>query len=45
MGKAQDDYARLLPGATVSDGLAVQGEKVRDSLPQVQAWLRQINVA
>lgn len=45
MGNVQDDYARLLPGATVSDGLAVQGETVRDSLPQIQAWLRRINLA
>lgn len=45
MGNVQDDYTRLLPGATVSDGLAVQGETVRDSLPQIQAWLRRINLA
>jgi hypothetical protein len=45
MGNAQDDYTRLLTQATVSDGLAVQSEKVRDSLLQVQAWLRRINLA
>lgn len=45
MGNVQDDYTRLLHGATVSDGLAVQGETVRDSLPQIQAWLRRINLA
>jgi len=41
----QHDYTRLLPSATVSHGLAVQGETVRDSLPQIQAWLRRINLA
>ncbi len=45
MGNAQDDYERLLTGATVSDGLVVQGEKVRDSVPQVRAWLRRVNLA
>jgi flavodoxin len=45
MGRVQDDYTRLLPGATVSDGLAIQGETVRDSLLQVSAWLRRINLA
>ena len=45
MGRVQDNYTRLLPGATVSDGLAIQGEMVRDSLPQVGAWLRRINLA
>jgi len=45
MGNVQHDYTRLLPSATVSHGLAVQGETVRDSLPQIQAWLRRINLA
>jgi flavodoxin len=44
IGHVQDDYTRVLPGVTVSDGLAVQGETVRDSLPQIQAWLRRINL-
>jgi flavodoxin len=45
MGHTQDDYTRLLPSATVSNGLAVQGETVRNSLPQIQVWLRRINLA
>lgn len=45
MGNVQRDYAQFLSDAVVSDGLAVQGETVRDSLPQVQAWLRRINLA
>jgi flavodoxin len=44
MGRVEDDYKRLLPAATVSDGLAIQGETARDSLPQVKAWLRRINL-
>lgn len=45
MGNAQDDYTELLPHVTVRDGLAIQGEKVRDSLPRVKDWLRRINLA
>jgi flavodoxin len=45
MGRVQDDYTRLLPAATVNDGLAVQGETVRDSLSQIRAWLRRIDLA
>lgn len=45
IGNVQRDYARLLPRAAVSDGLAVLGETVRDSRPEVHAWLRRINLA
>lgn len=45
IGNVERDYVQLLPAAAVGDSLAVQGEKVGDAPPQVQAWLRRINIA
>ncbi|WP_150116571.1 flavodoxin [Williamsia herbipolensis] len=33
-------YRQSCPGAEMGDGLAVQGEEVRDSAPAVERWLR-----
>ena len=40
MGRVADDYERMLPGATVTEGLAVRGEEAADARPEVEAWLR-----
>jgi flavodoxin-like protein len=39
LGSVPGDYARLLPTATIGDGLAVQGEEARDAGADVQQWL------
>ncbi|TCO32453.1 flavodoxin [Kribbella steppae] len=40
LGRAVDDYTAACPGATIGEGLAIQGETVRTARPQVEAWLR-----
>jgi flavodoxin len=40
LGNTERDYARTCPGATIGQGLAVQGEKVQDAGPDIQAWLQ-----
>jgi flavodoxin len=40
LGTAERDYARACPGATLAEGLAVQGEKVAGAGATVDAWLR-----
>lgn len=44
MGAVQRNSAQLGVGATVGDGLAIQGETVRDARPDAEAWLRQIGL-
>lgn len=44
MGRVRTDYVRLLPGARVSDGLAVQGEEAAQARGEVEAWLRRIGL-
>jgi flavodoxin len=46
LGTTERDYARSCPGATVGEGLAIQGEKVReaDADAEVRSWLRRISV-
>ncbi|WP_260439849.1 flavodoxin [Humibacillus xanthopallidus] len=39
MGRVAEEYAQLLGGAKVGEGLAVQGEQVRAARPEVAAWL------
>lgn len=39
MGSVRSDYRRLVPDATVTEGLAVQGETVNDGASDVAAWL------
>ncbi|MEV7110971.1 flavodoxin [Streptomyces anulatus] len=40
MGSVERDYRTMLPDAEVGKGLAVLGETVKDSGPDVEAWLR-----
>ena len=40
LGTTERDYATLCPGATIGEGLAVQGEDVHDGGPAVTAWLQ-----
>jgi flavodoxin len=40
LGTAERDYARACRGATLAEGLAVQGEKVAGAGATVDAWLR-----
>ncbi|WP_328491654.1 hypothetical protein OHS59_02120 [Streptomyces sp. NBC_00414] len=42
LGTTERDYARSCPGATIGEGLAVQGEKVREADAEVRSWLRRI---
>lgn len=45
LGETIEDYTRLLPGATIGDGLAVRGEEVRDARPDVTAWLQRTRLS
>jgi flavodoxin len=40
MGRAAEEYAELCVGATIGNGLAVQGEEARQARPDVRSWLR-----
>jgi flavodoxin len=44
LGTVVEDYRRLCPGASIGEGLAVRGERVRDADAAVEAWLRRINL-
>jgi hypothetical protein len=44
LGTVVEDYGRLCPGASIGEGLAVRGERVRDADAAVEAWLRRINL-
>jgi flavodoxin len=44
MSGIPEEYASLLPGARVGEGLAVQGEEVQGAREQVQNWLRRVAV-
>lgn len=44
MGRTRDEYIDLCPGATIGDGLAVQGEQAGDAGPAVEDWLRRIGL-
>lgn len=39
LGTTERDYAKSCPGATIGEGLAVRGEKVRDADGAVRSWL------
>lgn len=41
LGGAMEEYRQSCRGATIVDGLAVRGEQVRESRPQIEDWLRQ----
>ena len=40
LGSTERDYATLCPGATIGEGLAVQGEEVTDGGAAVETWLQ-----
>jgi hypothetical protein len=40
MGRVADENAQLCVGATIGEGLAVQGEQARRAGPLVEDWLR-----
>lgn len=44
LGTTVRDYTALCPGATIGEGLAVQGEKVVDADAAVEAWLKQVSL-
>lgn len=44
MGSVRDDYADKLPRTTVTQGLALRGETIRDARPDIQRWLRSIGL-
>jgi len=44
MGRVRDDYARLCPGSTIGEGLAIQGETATQAQPDVESWLRRIGL-
>jgi flavodoxin len=45
LGTAERDYAQACRGATLGEGLAVQGEKVAGAGAGIDAWLRRIGLA
>ncbi|MEU7377995.1 flavodoxin [Streptomyces albidoflavus] len=45
LGTTERDYAASCPGATIAEGLAVRGEKVRDAGGDIDAWLRRLGLA
>jgi hypothetical protein len=40
LGTTERDYAASCRGATIGEGLAVQGEVVGSARPAVESWLR-----
>ncbi|MGW6921604.1 flavodoxin [Streptomyces sp. NPDC054950] len=44
LGTTERDYAKSCPGATIGEGLAVQGEKVRDADGAVRSWLGRVGL-
>jgi flavodoxin len=44
LGNTVDDYTRLCPQSTIGEALAVRGEEARQAQPDVQAWLRKIEL-
>lgn len=42
LGRGPDDIARLSPGATIRQGLAIRGSSIRGAQDQVDNWLRQL---
>ncbi|WP_284982059.1 flavodoxin [Arthrobacter sp. efr-133-TYG-118] len=40
LGTTEKDYATSSPGAIIGEGLAVRGERVRDSGQDIESWLR-----
>lgn len=44
MGRVRSDYTDLLPGVTVTEGLAMRGEDAAQAHGDVDAWLRRIGL-
>lgn len=44
MNRIAEEHADVLCGATVTDGLASQGEEAASAAPQVEQWLRRTGV-
>lgn len=44
LGTTERDYADWCPGATFAEGLAVQGEEVREAGDAIESWLRRIGL-
>jgi flavodoxin len=44
LGTTERDYAELCPGATIGEGLAVQGEEVAGADGTVRDWLRRVGL-
>lgn len=44
MGRAVSDIKKLVPGATVQEGLPIRGSSVRTAAPEVNKWLKEIGV-
>jgi flavodoxin len=44
IGSAPDVYEQACPGATVGEGIAVRGEEVARSGPEVTAWLDRVGL-
>lgn len=45
LGRSASDIARLCPGATVREGLAIRGSGVRSAQNEVAAWLQKQGMA
>ena len=43
LGTTERDYTASCPGATLGEGLAVRGEQVTNSGPDIDTWLRRIS--
>ena len=44
LGHAVEEYRAACRGATIGKGLAIQGEEAGNSRPEVEAWLRSIEL-
>lgn len=44
LGRAVAVYTELAPGATIGQGLAIQGEEVADAGPALEQWLRDVSL-
>ena len=45
LGTTERDYAETCPGATIGEGLAIQGEEAEDARPELIEWLRRIGLS
>jgi hypothetical protein len=44
LGTTARDYTASCPGATLGEGLAVQGEEAAQAGPAVESWLQRIGL-